>query len=165
MYRQHAAGQYAQPLRVPGFAYPGTMCALTLASCWVACRAAELDAKQKLKREAAEREMERWKQMQHAADKENSHLQVQIDKLDDEARMIEKRMVELATQEQQVHAPRAHASRIVCIVIKSSKSINICLCMAFVPYCGNLRCLSEKLCECLPPFKLVELATQCLPVA
>eukprot|EP00281_Chroomonas_sp_CCMP1168_P000577 CAMPEP_0206266474 /NCGR_PEP_ID=MMETSP0047_2-20121206/30593_1 /ASSEMBLY_ACC=CAM_ASM_000192 /TAXON_ID=195065 /ORGANISM="Chroomonas mesostigmatica_cf, Strain CCMP1168" /LENGTH=421 /DNA_ID=CAMNT_0053694529 /DNA_START=15 /DNA_END=1280 /DNA_ORIENTATION=- len=73
-----------------------------------ASRSAELESKQRLKREAAEREMERWKQMQQAADKENSHIQIQVDKMEDEARMLEKKMVELASQDQQ-DMDRLHA--------------------------------------------------------
>ncbi len=86
----------------------------------------ELEAKQKLKREAAEREMERWKQMQQAADKENSHLQVQIDKLEDEARVLDKRMVELAAQEQHV---RAHMHTQTC---RTQVVVYACMCVGHV---------------------------------
>jgi len=61
----------------------------------IASRVAEQDAKQKMMKEAATRELEKWRGLQVAADQENVHHKAQIEELDDQARLIEKRMVDL----------------------------------------------------------------------
>ena len=63
-------------------------------------RAAELEARQRLKKEAAEREMERWRTAQNEADKDNMHVSEEVEKMEEAARQMERRMQELHAQEQ-----------------------------------------------------------------
>ena len=63
-------------------------------------RAAELDARQRLKREAAEREMQRWKAAQSETDKEGAKVSEEVDKLEEAARAMERRMQEIQALEQ-----------------------------------------------------------------
>ena len=66
----------------------------------VSARAAELEARQRLKREAADREMERWRAAQSEADKDNMHVKDEVEKLEEAARQMERRMQELQAHEQ-----------------------------------------------------------------
>ena len=63
-------------------------------------RAAELEARQRLKREAAEREMERWRAAQNEADKDNMQVSEEVEKMEEAARQMERRIQELHAQEQ-----------------------------------------------------------------
>jgi predicted nucleic acid-binding Zn-ribbon protein len=63
-------------------------------------RAAELEARQRLKKEAAEREMERWRTAQNEADKDNMQVSEEVEKLEEAARQMERRIQELHAQEQ-----------------------------------------------------------------
>ena len=63
-------------------------------------RAAELEARQRLKKEAADREMERWRAAQNEADKDNMHVTVEVEKLEEAARQMERRLHEVQMQEQ-----------------------------------------------------------------
>ena len=66
----------------------------------ISARAAELDARQRLKREAADREKEKWKNAAAGADKENEAAELEMERMSEESRLAEKRLQDLQNLEQ-----------------------------------------------------------------
>mmetsp|Transcript_67091 Transcript_67091/g.98159 ORF Transcript_67091/g.98159 Transcript_67091/m.98159 type:complete len:441 (-) Transcript_67091:272-1594(-) len=76
-------------------------------------RAAELEARQRLKREAADREMERWRTAQNEADKDNTHVSEEVEKLEEAARQMDRRLHDLQTHEQSEELKYAEEQELV----------------------------------------------------
>ena len=76
-------------------------------------RAAELEARQRLKREAADREMERWRAAQNEADKDSMQVSEEVEKLEEAARQMERRMQELQAVEQAEEVKYAEEQELV----------------------------------------------------
>eukprot|EP00290_Baffinella_frigidus_P013954 CAMPEP_0180154368 /NCGR_PEP_ID=MMETSP0986-20121125/24122_1 /TAXON_ID=697907 /ORGANISM="non described non described, Strain CCMP2293" /LENGTH=454 /DNA_ID=CAMNT_0022102719 /DNA_START=120 /DNA_END=1484 /DNA_ORIENTATION=- len=66
----------------------------------ISARAAELEARQKLKREAAVREKNKWAQAAEGAEKENEGFEVDIERMTEESRITEKKLQDLQNLEQ-----------------------------------------------------------------